>query len=179
MNSKMLARQRNEVQIVDVRGPDEWEAGHVDGSVHIPADELEDRLDELDRSRPVVTVCRSGNRSTDAARVLKADGFRAESLEGGMLAWERSGLPFAASDGTPGRVADPEPPPDDRLDGHQRLQADFMSLVLEVQEHFGDHEPSEEEIREYLRERMVREGRSREEADEAIARITGEEAGRS
>lgn len=166
--------------MVDVRGPDEWEAGHVDGAVHIPADELEDRLDELDRSRPVVTVCRSGNRSTEAAGVLRAHGFQAESLEGGMLAWERSGLPFAASDGAPGRVADPEQPLDARHDdGHQRLQADFMSLVLEVQGHFGDHEPSEEEIREYLRERMVREGRSPEEADEAIARITAEAAGPS
>ncbi len=175
MDAKTLTERRDEVQVVDVRWPNEWEAGHIDGAVHVPVDDLDDHLDELDRSRPVVTVCRSGSRSTDAARALEAEGFQAESLDGGLLAWEESGLPFAASDGAPGRVAEPEPPPDDRPEEHQRLQADFMSLIFEVQEHFGDHEPSEEEIRAYLRQRMLGEGRSPEEANEVMDRITKEQ----
>jgi rhodanese-related sulfurtransferase len=172
MDTRTLVERRNELQVVDVRWPNEWEAGHIDGAVHIPADDLDDRLEDLDRARPVVTVCRSGGRSADAARALEAAGFQAESLDGGMLAWEESGLSFVGSDGSPGQVAEPEPPHDDRNEEHQRLQADFMSLIFEVQDHFGDHEPSEEEIRAYLRQRMLREGRSPEEADEVMARIT-------
>lgn len=118
-------------------------------------------------------MCRSGSRSTEAAKALGAAGFEAESLDGGMVGWEESGLQFPASDGAPGRVAEPEPPADDRPEAHKRLQAEFTSLIFEVTEYFGDHEPSEDEIRDYLRERMISEGSSPEEADEAMARITG------
>lgn len=54
MDAKVLERRKDEVQVVDVRWPNEWEAGHIAGAVHIPVEELDDRLDELDRSRPVV-----------------------------------------------------------------------------------------------------------------------------
>lgn len=172
MDPKTLDQRRGEVQVVDVRWPNEWQAGHIDGALHIPVDDLDDHLDELDHSRPVVTVCRSGSRSTEAAAALVEEGFEAESLDGGMVAWEKAGLSFAADDGKPGQVAEPEAPPDDRSEEHQRLQADFMSMIFEVQDHFGDHEPSEEEIQAYFRERMIREGRSPEEADEVMARIT-------
>jgi rhodanese-related sulfurtransferase len=174
MDVRTLAERLDEVQVVDVREPGEWGAGRIEGARHIPGDTLTDHLHELDRSRPVVTVCRSGSRSSDAARVLAAEGFPAENLDGGMLAWEEAGLAVMASDGTPGRVAEADAPGDDASEGYGRLQADFMSLTLEVQEHFGDHEPSEEEIRAYLRERLLAEGHSPEEADEAMARITGE-----
>jgi rhodanese-related sulfurtransferase len=176
MDPKTLAERRDAVQVVDVRDPNEWEAGHMDGALHIPQDDLAERLGELDPDRPVVTVCRSGSRSARAARYLADQGLEAENLEGGMLAWAEAGLPLSASDGRPGTVVEPEAPADDRDEGHQRLQAEFMSLILEVQEHFGDHEPSEEEIQGYLRERMIGEGRTPEEADEVLARITnGEE----
>lgn len=173
MDDVTLARRRDDMQIVDVRWPNEWDAGHIEGVVHIPAPDLEERLDELDRSRPVVTVCRSGDRSTAAAGLLTGEGFRAESLDGGMVAWENAGRPVVDSEGRPGSVAEPEPPADDRAEGHQRLHADYVSLALEVQEHFGDREPSEAEIRDYLRDRLISEGHSPGEADEAMARITG------
>lgn len=172
MDPRALAERRDDVQIVDVRYPNEWEAGRIAGAVHIPRDELLDRLGELDHDRPVVTVCRSGTRSAEAAAELAAEGFPAENLDGGMLAWAEAGLPFSGPDGGPGTVAEPEEPPDDRPESHQRLQAEFMSLLLEVQEHFGEHEPSEEEVQAYLRERMIRDGATPEEADEAMARIT-------
>jgi rhodanese-related sulfurtransferase len=177
MDAKTLAERKDELQIVDVRYPNEWEAGHIEGAVHIPRDDLADRLDEVDRERTVVTVCRSGSRSGEAAAELAAEGVAAENLEGGMLAWVEAGLPLSTPDGRHGTVAEPEEPPDDRPESHQRLQADFMSLLIEVQEHFGDHEPTEDEVQGYLRERMISDGRTPEEADEAMARITGEDHG--
>jgi rhodanese-related sulfurtransferase len=176
MDANTLAERLREVQVVDVREPDEWDAGHIELAGHIPAAALGDHLRELDRARPVVTVCRSGSRSSDAARVLAAEGFSAENLDGGMLAWEEAGHAVVASDGSPGRVAETDVGRDDAAEGYQRLQADFISLSLEVQEHFGDHEPSEEEIRAYLRERLLSEGHNPEEADEVMARVTGEAA---
>lgn len=179
MDASTLARRLGEVQVVDVREPNEWDAGHVEQARHVPLDALSDRLDELDRARPVVTVCRSGSRSAHAARALAAEGYAAENLDGGLLAWAEAGLPLVASDGTQGSVAEPQPAAaaaadDHEDDGYQRLQADFVSLALEVQRHFGDREPSEDDIRGYLRERLLEEGRSPEEADEVMARITDE-----
>ena len=174
MDPRTLADRRDDVQIVDVREPDEWRAGRIDGALHIPRDGLADRLDELDRGRPVVTVCRSGSRSGRAAAYLAEEGFTAENLDGGMLAWEEAGLAYATPEGDPGTVAEPAEPedrPDDGSGGHQQLQADFIELSLAVQSHFGDHVPSEEEIQGYLRDRMIGEGRSADEADEVIARI--------
>jgi len=73
------------VQWLDVRNPDEWQAGHIDGAVWVPLHALRDRLDELDRNRPVVTICRGGQRSYYASRVLRQNGFAdVATLTGGM-----------------------------------------------------------------------------------------------
>jgi rhodanese-related sulfurtransferase len=97
---------RDAVQIVDVREPFEWEAGHIEEALHIPLNRLmAGGGEELDRSRPVVAVCRSGNRSELAAVMLQARGHDAHNMQGGMEAWESAGLPFSAEDGTAGRVA--------------------------------------------------------------------------
>jgi len=72
-------------QWLDVRNPDEWEAGHLEDAVWVPLHELRDRLDELDRDRPVVTVCRGGQRSYYASRILRQHGFDdVATLTGGM-----------------------------------------------------------------------------------------------
>jgi len=99
--------RRDEIQIVDVREPYEWEAGHIDGAIHIPlADVMAGREQgTLSTDRPVVLVCRSGNRSELATLMLQARGFEAHNLEGGMERWAASDLPFRASDGSEGRVA--------------------------------------------------------------------------
>ncbi len=69
-------------------GADEWAAGHIPDAVHIPLGELPALQRELDPQRPVITVCRSGNRSLVAAEHLLAGGFRdVKSLAGGMKAW--------------------------------------------------------------------------------------------
>jgi rhodanese-related sulfurtransferase len=153
MDPATLAREMSQFQVVDVRYPNEWEAGHIDGAVHIPGDYVFDRVDELDPARPVVTVCRSGSRSAEAAKDLLSEGFDVQNLEGGMDAWVAVGLPICTDDGRPARLAEPEPPPDDRPPEMQKFQNDFMEAAFAVRDHFGDSEPSEEEVLAFLRER--------------------------
>ena len=96
----------DEVQIVDCRETYEWVAGRIEGAVHIPLNAImAGATANLEPSRPVVVVCRSGNRSELGALMLQARGFEAHNLEGGMEEWEREGLPFSTPEGAPGRVA--------------------------------------------------------------------------
>lgn len=75
-------------QLVDVREPDEVATGTLPGAVNIPLGTLPGRVGELDPSRRVVLLCRSGGRSTQAAEFLTASGFGdVVNLAGGMLAW--------------------------------------------------------------------------------------------
>ena len=171
MTPAELQERRREVQVIDVRWPNEWEAGRIAGALHIPLDELEDRLDEIDPDRQVVTVCRTGERSARAAEQLRAEGLQAENLDGGMLAWAAAGLLITTGEGRPGTVVEPRPPADDRPVEHQRLQSELLSVLLDLQEHFGEREPSDEEVRTFLRQRLINEGRSPEEADEFLARM--------
>ena len=78
--------------LLDVRTDDEWAAGRIAGSVHIPMDQLMQRMDELDDR--VVCVCAVGARSTRVAQFLNAQGREAVNLDGGLYAWEGSGLPL-------------------------------------------------------------------------------------
>ena len=86
------ARADGTTQIVDVREPEEWRGGHIPGAIHIPLGQLQQRHGKLDSTRPVIIVCRSGNRSLVAARMLKSVGFgEVKSLAGGMIAWASAG----------------------------------------------------------------------------------------
>lgn len=83
-------RSRGEsLTLLDVR--EEWELGvaSVPDVIHIPMGEVADRLGELDRSREVVVLCRSGRRSLQVANFLQQSGFQAVNLAGGILAWSR------------------------------------------------------------------------------------------
>jgi rhodanese-related sulfurtransferase len=101
-----VAARRGEIQIVDVREPYEWEAGRIDGSVHLPLNDLmAGGGSDLDPGRPVAVVCRSGNRSELGALMLQARGFDAHNLLGGLEAWDREGRPLVTSTGDPGTVA--------------------------------------------------------------------------
>jgi rhodanese-related sulfurtransferase len=86
-------------KVVDVRGLDEHEAGHIPGDTAIPFDQLKDRAQELDAGRPVLLYCRSGDRSGAAVQALRASGYDAYSIEGGLLAWAESGLPLEPEGG--------------------------------------------------------------------------------
>lgn len=80
-------------QIVDVREDEEVAEGRIPGAIHIPLGQLAARAGELDRERPVITVCRSGRRSAGAAEQLEAAGFDTATMGGGMVAWHAAGLP--------------------------------------------------------------------------------------
>ena len=104
---RTVYEEREDVQILDVRELYEWNAGRIEGAVHVPLNEvMAGRGDgHLDASKPVYVVCRSGNRSELASLMLRARGYDAHNMEGGMQAWQSEGLPFSAVDGGPGQVA--------------------------------------------------------------------------
>jgi rhodanese-related sulfurtransferase len=99
-----VSKRRSGLHLLDVREQDEWDAGHIEGAQHIPLGELGARLSEVPREQVVVAVCRTGSRSDRAALGLRANGFQAENLDGGVTAWSRAGLPLVAAAGGPGRV---------------------------------------------------------------------------
>jgi len=88
-----LGVRRVRDQIIDVREDEEVAEGMIPGAIHIPLGQLASRTGELDRERPVVTVCRSGKRSARAAEELSEAGFQADTMGGGMIAWQNAGLP--------------------------------------------------------------------------------------
>lgn len=95
-----LEEHRGEVQIVDVREADEFQGilGHIGGARLMPLGELPAAAATLDKERPVVTVCRSGARSAQAAVMLEKEGFpKVANLAGGMLRWRSQRLPVEGS----------------------------------------------------------------------------------
>lgn len=90
--------------LLDVREPDEWQAGHAPGALHVPLGLLDLRRDAVAPGARVVAVCRSGGRSAKATELLRAWGFDAVNLAGGMQAWAAAGLPVVTDDGNLGRV---------------------------------------------------------------------------
>jgi len=91
--------------LLDVRNPDEWEAGHVEGSTWIPMNQLADRQGELPTDGEIVVICKVGGRSARVAEALVAAGYDAANVAGGAEAWQEAGLPIVTSDGQPGTVA--------------------------------------------------------------------------
>ena len=81
--------------IVDVRSDAEWSLVRVPGATHIPLGQVTRRLREVRSDRPVAFVCRSGHRSTLAARRAARQRDDVTSIEGGMNAWLAAGLPAA------------------------------------------------------------------------------------
>ena len=96
---EQVHERADEIELVDVRLSEEWDAGHIDGAKHIPLDSLSTRAGEIDRSKQVVLYCRSGDRSGGAADALEASGWNVSSMEGGLVAWVEQGLPIEPADG--------------------------------------------------------------------------------
>lgn len=93
-----LLEHASGLQIVDVREAPEFidQLGHLPDAKLVPLSQLMARIDELDRERPVVAVCRSGVRSAQASVLLSKAGFdKVANLAGGMLRWKAEGLPVA------------------------------------------------------------------------------------
>jgi rhodanese-related sulfurtransferase len=84
------------LHILDVRTPAEFETSHIDGSLNVPLDVLNNHgskvAEQLDRNRDIVLVCRSGQRSTQAAELLQGQGVTGGAiLENGITDWEAQG----------------------------------------------------------------------------------------
>ena len=71
------------ITLLDTRTPGEYSAGHIEGFINIPVDDLRERLHELDRTKPVYVICQSGLRSYIACRILAGHGFDCYNFSGG------------------------------------------------------------------------------------------------
>jgi rhodanese-related sulfurtransferase len=80
------------IVVLDVREPFEHERGVIPGALELPLGDLPQRIDEVPMDRPVVLVCRSGNRSDQARHYLESEGFEnVHNMLGGMNAWQAAG----------------------------------------------------------------------------------------
>ncbi len=92
--ARELIEKNSPLVILDVRTIQEFEDGHIEGATNIPVDELEQRLEELDKNDETLVYCRTGNRSTRAVQILRENGFnKIYHMADGIVGWERAGLP--------------------------------------------------------------------------------------
>ena len=83
-------------QVIDVRTPKEFQSGHIENAVnmHVYDKDFQQRVDKLDKKKPVYVYCKAGGRSAEATEILKEKGFTTiVELEGGMDAWNDAGKP--------------------------------------------------------------------------------------
>lgn len=82
-----LMNSEDKLIILDVRQQQEYRSGHIKGAQLIPLMELNKRLHEIRKEHTIITVCHSGRRSAQAARLLRAEGFTVRNMVGGMMKW--------------------------------------------------------------------------------------------
>jgi rhodanese-related sulfurtransferase len=83
-----IVNEGKPANIIDVRETDEVAQGKIHGAVNIPLSLVEFRMNELDKSKEYIMVCRSGGRSGRACQFLESQGYNVINMNGGMLAWE-------------------------------------------------------------------------------------------
>jgi hydroxyacylglutathione hydrolase/adenylyltransferase/sulfurtransferase len=88
------------LQLIDVREPYERDAGHIADSRHVELTQLAAEAGSIDREVPVVLYCRVGSRSLMAAQALRAAGYQAYSMSGGLARWADEGRPLSPEGGT-------------------------------------------------------------------------------
>lgn len=100
-------RVRDGAFLLDVREPEEWDAGHAPGAHHLPLSRFNERHTEVlpPPETPIVAVCRVGGRSQRVAEALTQAGYTVANLAGGMQAWAAHGHDVVTDDGSPGQVA--------------------------------------------------------------------------
>lgn len=165
---------RDDLTVLDVREPAEYEQGHVPGAEFIPLSALQDRIQELDRSGTVITYCKRGPRSRSAAALLKRNGFEDVSyMDGGMDGWKglKATGPFEA-----GLVL---------LEGRESLE-DLLALAWSLEQGTGvfyararESFGSNEEARQVFTDLINAEESHKAKLLDAYRHITGTEAGRS
>jgi hydroxyacylglutathione hydrolase/adenylyltransferase/sulfurtransferase len=100
VSPEQVAELGEDVQLIDVREPYEWEAGRIAGARHIEMQQVAAQAATIERERPVVFYCRVGSRSGMAANAFRRAGYEAYSMAGGLVAWTGRGLPLEPEDGT-------------------------------------------------------------------------------
>lgn len=90
--------------LLDVREPEEWAQGHVDGAMHIPLGEVSERLDEVDPDAEVYVICRQGGRAFRVCQYLNRYGRDVTFVRDGMVGWQSAGRSTVAEGGGPGSV---------------------------------------------------------------------------
>ena len=78
-----ISKDKNLV-LLDVRTVGEFNRGHMDGFKNIPVDELRERINEIEKGKPVYLICQSGLRSYIASRILKGNGYETYNFSGGF-----------------------------------------------------------------------------------------------
>jgi rhodanese-related sulfurtransferase len=91
--------RRGDAQLIDVREPYEHAAGRIAGGRHVELARLAAEVPSIDRDRAVVLYCRLGGRSAVATQALRASGYDAYNLAGGLVAWVEGGLPLEPEGG--------------------------------------------------------------------------------
>ena len=86
-----------DAQLIDVRSPSEFVAGHIPGAINIPMDQIESRLADLSSTTPIVLICQMGKRARMTAGLLEPCQLQLSILEGGTSAWMQAGLPIVRS----------------------------------------------------------------------------------
>ncbi|MBL9044220.1 MAG: rhodanese-like domain-containing protein [Myxococcales bacterium] len=93
--AEALLKHSPTAQLIDVRTLSEWSGGYIAGAKHIPLDQIETRLPEIDKSRTVVLYCAAGGRSHRAMEILKAAGYQdVRHLADGIAGWKAQGRPL-------------------------------------------------------------------------------------
>ena len=87
-NDFLAKYQAGEIQVLDVREQEEYDALHLDGVSLLPLSELLDRYTELDKAKPYYVICISGKRSARACQFLEEQGYDVTNVQGGMNALE-------------------------------------------------------------------------------------------
>lgn len=95
MKSVTVTEVPDEAQLIDVREPDEYAAGHAQHAINIPMSEFAQRVGEVDSNRDVYVICLSGGRSARVCEYLDAHDIACINVEGGTSAWEAAGLPMS------------------------------------------------------------------------------------
>jgi rhodanese-related sulfurtransferase len=94
-NTATELMDNDDLIILDVREKKERKAGYINGDLHIPLADVKNKLDQLDKNKPILVYCRSGSRSGHIAGLLTRNEYKKiYNLKGGIQAWKRAKLPI-------------------------------------------------------------------------------------
>lgn len=102
--SEALSMVTGNAVLIDVREPDEWDAGHAPQAQHMRLATVPEAMLALPRDVPVLVICRSGRRSQSAVAAMRSIGIDAYNVDGGMQAWHLGGGEVVAAGGASGTV---------------------------------------------------------------------------